>query len=93
MTMMYWREYRTQFHIGLTYGVSESTVCRMIKKVENALSQSKQFQLPGKKELQPSDSILEIVLGDATEEPIERLKKDKSGIIVAKRRVKPKKRS
>ena len=23
MTLMYWREYRTEFHIGLTYGVSE----------------------------------------------------------------------
>ncbi len=33
MTLMYWREYRTEFHIGLTYGVGESTVCRTIKKV------------------------------------------------------------
>ncbi|MBE9561297.1 MAG: transposase family protein, partial [Proteobacteria bacterium] len=24
MTMMYLREYRTEFYIGLTYGVSES---------------------------------------------------------------------
>ena len=37
MTLMYWREYRTEFHIGLTYGVSESTVCRTLKKVENSL--------------------------------------------------------
>ena len=49
MTLMYWREYRTEFHIGLTYGVSESTVCRTIKKVENALIRSKQFHLPGRK--------------------------------------------
>jgi hypothetical protein len=21
MTLMYWREYRTEFHIGLTYGI------------------------------------------------------------------------
>jgi len=93
MTLMYWREYRTEFHIGLTYGVSESTVCRTIKKVENALIQSKQFHLPGKKALQPSDAILEIVLMDATEQPIERPKKDKSGITAAKRSVTPKKRS
>ena len=93
MTLMYWREYRTEFHIGLTYGVSESTVCRTIKKVENALIQSKQFHLPGKKALQPSDAILEIVLVDATEQPIERPKKDKSGITAAKRSVTPKKRS
>lgn len=54
LTLMYWREYRTEFHIGLTYGVSEATVCRMIKRVENVLIQSKQFHLPGKKVLQPA---------------------------------------
>lgn len=27
MTLMYWREYRIEFHIGLTYGISETTVC------------------------------------------------------------------
>ena len=75
MTLMYWREYRTEFHIGLTYGVSESTVCRTIKKVENVLIQSKQFHLPGRKALQPSDTVIEIVLVDATEQPIERPKK------------------
>jgi hypothetical protein len=93
MTLMYWREYRTEFHIGLTYGVSESTVCRTIKKVENVLIQSKQFHLPGRKALQPSDTIIEIVLVDATEQPIERPKKDNGGITAVKRSVTPKKRS
>jgi hypothetical protein len=91
MTLMYWREYRTEFHIGLTYGVSESTVCRTIKKIENALIRSKQFHLPGRKALQPSDTIIEIVLVDATEQPIERPKKDNAGITAAKRSVTPKK--
>ena len=85
LTLMYWREYRTEFHIGLTYGVSESTVCRTIQKVENVLIQSRQFHLPGKKVLQPSDTIIEIVLVDATEQPIERPKKDNAGITAAKR--------
>ncbi len=102
MTLMYWREYRTEFHIGLTYGVSESTVCRTIQKVENVLIQSRQFHLPGKKALQPSDAIFEIVLVDATEQPVERPhlpwravpgKKDKNGSTVAKRSDIPKKRS
>ena len=93
MTLMYWREYRTEFHIGLTYGVSESTVCRTIKKVENVLIESKQFHLPGKKALQPSDTIIEIVLVDATEQPIERPKKDNAGITAVNRSVTPKKRS
>jgi hypothetical protein len=93
MSLMYWREYRTEFHIGLSYGVSESTVCRTIRKVEDALIKSEQFHLPGKKVLQSSDAVIEIVLVDATEQPIERPKKDKKGITAAKRSVTPKKRS
>jgi hypothetical protein len=93
LTLMYWREYRTEFHIGSTYGVSEATVCRTIKKVEDVLIKSKQFHLPGKKALQPSDTMIEIVLVDATEQPIERPKKDNTGITAAKRSVTPKKRS
>lgn len=51
LTLMYWREYRTEFHSGLTYAVSEATVCRTTQKIENALTQSEQFHLPGKKVL------------------------------------------
>src|SRR5512134_676852 len=43
MTLMYWREYRTEFHIGVAYGVSEATVCRTIQKVEDALMKSGEF--------------------------------------------------
>ena len=93
MTLMYWREYRTEFHISQTYGVSEATVCRTIKKVEDVLIQSKQFHRPGKKVLQPSDTVIEIVLVDATEQPIERPKKDNAGTIAAKRSAILKKRN
>jgi hypothetical protein len=93
MTLMYWREYRTEFHIGLSYGVSESTVCRTIQKVEDVLIKSEQFHLPGKKVLQSSDRVIEVVLVDATEQPIERPKKDNAGITAAKRSGIPKKRS
>ena len=75
MTLMYWREYRTQFHIGQTYGLSESGVCRTINKIENSLIQSGQFALPGKKTLQENDTMIEIILIDATEQVIERPKK------------------
>jgi len=93
LTLMYWREYRTEFHIGLAYGVSEATVCRTIKKVEKVLITSKQFHLPGKKALHSSDTVLEIVLVDATEQPIERPQKDNASITVAKRNGTPKKHS
>ena len=49
MTLMYWREYRTQAHIAQTYGLSESAVCRTIRAVEDALLRSGEFTLPGKK--------------------------------------------
>jgi hypothetical protein len=93
MTLMYWREYRTEFHIGLTYGVSEATVCRTIQKIENVLIKSGEFRLPGRKALQSSDTLIEVVLIDATEQPIERPKKSKGSITVAKRSDTPKKRS
>jgi hypothetical protein len=53
--------------------------------VEHALTQSGQFRLSGKKELQPSDTIIEIVIVDATEQPIERPKKSNADITAASR--------
>ena len=91
MTLMYWREYRTQFHIAGSYGISEASVCRTIKKVEDALMRSGEFRLPGKKVLQPSDTLIEIVLIDASEQPIERPKKSKNDTTAAKRSVTRKK--
>ncbi len=92
MTLMYWREYRTEFHIAQSYGVSEATVCRTIRKVEDVLVASKRFRLPGKKALQASDTVFEVVLVDVSEQPIERPKKAKTGITAAKRSVTLKKR-
>jgi len=91
MTLMYWREYRTEFHIAQSYGISEATVCRTIQKVENVLAHSGKFRLPGKKVLQSSDTVFEVVLVDVSEQPIERPKKAKNGITAAKRSVIPKK--
>jgi hypothetical protein len=93
MTLMYWREYRTEFHIAQSYDLSESTVCRTIQKVENALVRSGRFRLPGKKALQPSDTLFEVVLVDVSEQPIERPKKAKNGITAVKRSATRKKRS
>ena len=75
LTLMYWREYRTQFHIAETYGVSEATVCRTIHKIETMLMNSGQFRLPGKKRLMESETTIEVILVDATEQAIERPKK------------------
>jgi hypothetical protein len=91
LTLMYWREYRTQFHIGETYGVSESAVSRTIKKIEDGLIKSGQFRLPGKKKLQDSETIIEVIVVDVAEQPIERPKKSKNAPTAAKRSVIPKK--
>lgn len=80
LTLMYWREYRTEFHIGLAYGISESTVCRTIKKVENTLIKSERFHLPSSKALQSGSMAFEIVLVDATEQPVERPKKTAASV-------------
>ncbi len=92
MTLMYWREYRTQAHIAHTYGLSESAVCRTIQAVEHALLRSSQFTLPGKKALTKSDIVFEVVLMDATECPVERPQKSKRTATAARKSVTPKKR-
>jgi predicted DNA-binding protein YlxM (UPF0122 family) len=76
MTLMYWREYRSLAHIAATYHVSEPTVSRTIRRVEDTLIQSGQFALPGKKALTESSCFdLKVVIVDATETPIQRPKK------------------
>ena len=49
MTLEYWHEDRTFFHIARSCGVHESSVCRTIRRVEAILTKSKAFNLPGKK--------------------------------------------
>lgn len=78
MTLEYLREYRTYFHLGQSYGISESACYRNCKWVEDTLIKDKKFALPGKKVLIKSDSQLEVILIDATESPIERPKKKDS---------------
>jgi hypothetical protein len=75
MALEYLREYRTYYHIGTSYGLSEGTAYKVVKWVENTLIRSGIFSLPGKKELLKSDSNIEIILIDATESPIQRPKK------------------
>lgn len=75
MALEYLREYRTYFHLGRSYGLSESACYRACRWVENVLIKSGQFSLPGRKELLKSDMEYEVVLIDASESPVERPKK------------------
>lgn len=91
MTLQYWREYRTQFHIGLDFGVSESTVCRTIQKVETLLVRSGQFRLPGRRQLQQNESQWEVVVVDVAEVSIERPQKNRNTITPASKSAIPSK--
>jgi hypothetical protein len=75
MSLEYLREYRTYFHLGQSYGMSESSCYKICKWVENTLIRDAKFRLPGKKVLLRDDKSLEVILIDATETPIERPKK------------------
>lgn len=86
MMLMYYREYRTQFHIGETYGLHESNVGREIRRIENILKKSKKFQLPGKKKLSGTNHQYEVIVVDATESPIERPKKNNIYITQGRRK-------
>jgi len=75
MALEYLKEYRTYFHLGRSYGVSESACYRACRWVEDMLIKSGVFSLPGKKELLKSDMKYEVILIDASESAIERPKK------------------
>ena len=82
ITLEYWREYRTYFHIGMSWGINETTVLRIIRKVENILVKSGLFNLPGKKTVQEKSTEIEIVVVDVAEHEIERPKKNKKNTTV-----------
>ena len=72
VALEYWREYRTYFHIGTNWGVSESTICRIITNIESTLMKTGKFRIPGKKALLKDSDYPEFVVMDVTETAIER---------------------
>ena len=74
LTLSFWREYRTHFHLAEDWEVNESTVRRTVERVEDALIKSGQFSLPGRKALRDAHE-LEVVIVDVAESPVERPKK------------------
>ena len=71
----YLREYRTYFHVGTNYGLSESQAQRTHWWVEKELMKDKRFHLPGRKKLLENNCEFEVILIDAAESPVERPKK------------------
>lgn len=87
VTLEYWREYRSQFHIAASWGLHETTVGRIIKKVENVLIKSGTFSLPSQRSLYQPGEEQTVRIVDVGEMEIERPKKNKNNIIVVSKNV------
>ncbi len=84
MTVLYWREYRSQERLGMDFQISQPRVSRTIKEIETILIKDSSFHVAGKRTL-TSPEAYEAVIVDVTETNTERPKKNKSADIVAKR--------
>ncbi len=84
LTVTFWREYRTMFHLGQDWGIHESNVSRLVRKIEDILIKCGKFSLPGKRRLLEENS-LHYTIVDVTEMSIERPKKNRKDVIQEKR--------
>ncbi len=85
VALEYWREYRSQFHIGVSWGLHETTVGRIIRKVENLLVKCSKFRLPSQRQLYQPGWEWKVMLVDVGEIEIERPKKNRNVTTVASR--------
>ena len=70
MLLLYYRSYVTMVFVGHLFGIDDSNVCRMIKRLEPLLAQVTAIT----KDRTHADKELELII-DATEQPIERPQK------------------
>jgi len=85
LTLQYWREYRTYFHIAQDWGIHEATAYRTVKRIEDILSKAEEFHLPGQRQLQQSEPEIEVIVVDVAETEIERPKKNRKATIAGNR--------
>lgn len=71
MLLIYYRSYITQEFLGYLFGIDDSRVCRLIKKIEPLLARIVAIR----KDRHLSQEELESLIIDATEQPIERPKR------------------
>jgi hypothetical protein len=84
LTLTFWREYRTMFHLGQDWGLHESNVSRLVRRIEDILIKCGKFSLPSKRRLLEEDGLSYTIV-DVTELTIERPKKNKEAVIREKR--------
>ncbi len=83
VTLEYWREYRSQFHIGSSWGLHETTVGRIIRKIEDILVKCGKFRLPSKRQMYQPGWEWKVMVVDAGEMEIERPQKNRNATTVA----------
>lgn len=83
VTLEYWREYRSQFHIGVRWGLHETTVGRMVRKVEDVLVKCGRFRLPSQRQLYQPGWERQVLVVDVGEMEIERPQKNRNATTVA----------
>jgi hypothetical protein len=85
----YYHDYRTMENIAFDYGVHKQRICEAIAWAEDALLKDGTFSLPSKRELLKSDTDIEIVIVDATEQETERPQKNSVNLIQENTNVTP----
>ena len=82
LTLQYWREYRTYFHIAQDWGMHESTAQRTVKRIEDMLIKSGKFRLPSRRKLWKETEEIEVIAIDVAETEVERQKKNRKNTTV-----------
>lgn len=72
----YYHDYRTMENIAFDYGIHKQRICEAIAWVEQVLVKDGTFALPSKRALVKADSLIEILIIDATECETERPQKN-----------------
>ena len=83
VTLEYWREYRSLFDIGASWGVDETTVGPIVRKVEDLLVKCSKFRLPSKRQMYQPGWEWKVMVVDVGEIEIERPQKNKNATTVA----------
>lgn len=87
VALEYWREYRSQFHIGVSWGLHETTVGRIVRKVEDLLVKCGKFRLPSQRQLYQPGWESKVMMVDVGEIEIERPKKNRNATSAANKNV------
>ena len=82
LILLYYRSYISQLFVSFLFGIDDSRVCRLIRRIESLLAQVVAIS---KREKLTQEEIASLLL-DATEQPIERPKKGQKAFYSGKKK-------